>query len=244
MILLDCGNSSIKAQCWKQGRIQTSFACSYQLNWSHRLQHWLHVQSAKQCYFVSVLNSQRQVELDQCLAQEFANPITRFVSAAESLGVKNGYHQPARLGADRWMVLLAAAEIATGGALIIDAGSAMTIDLLRSDGQHLGGAILPGVNTSLEQFKRIFSYIDFDHPAIAETAVPGCSTEAAIHIDYRQHSIDLIPELVNRWIQLLDDNASILLAGGDAPQVQCGLDRASRIVPDLVFRGMRRLIGE
>jgi type III pantothenate kinase len=244
MILLDCGNSSIKAQCWKQGRIQASFACSYQSNWLHRLQHWLQLQSATQCYFASVLNSQRQAELDQCLAQEFANPITRFVSEAETLGVKNGYHQPARLGADRWMVLLAAAEITTGGALIIDAGSAMTIDLLRADGRHLGGAILPGINTSPEQFKRIFSHIDFDHPAIAETAVPGCSTEAAIQLDYRQHSIDLMPKLVNRWTQLLDDNASILLTGGDASQVQRGLDRASRIVPDLVFLGMRRLIAE
>ena len=244
MILLDCGNSSIKAQCWEKGRIQASFVCTYQSNWSHRLQRWLQLRSATHCYFASVLDSTRQAELDQCLAQKFANPITRFASEAENLGVKNGYHQPARLGADRWMALLAAAEIADGDALIIDAGSAMTIDLLRADGQHLGGAILPGINTSLEQLKRIFGHIDFDHPAIAETTVPGCSTEAAIHIDYRQHSIDLMPKLVNRWIQILDDNASILLTGGDAPRVQRSLAHGSRIVPDLVFRGMRRLIAE
>jgi type III pantothenate kinase len=242
MILLDCGNSSVKAQCWKQGRIQASFACAYQSNWSYRLQLWLQAQSATHCYFVSVLDIGRQAELDQCLAQKFVNPITRFVSEAETLGVKNGYHQPARLGADRWMVLLAAAEIADRDTLVIDAGSAITIDLLRADGQHLGGAILPGINTSLEQFKRIFSHIDFDQPAIAETAVPGCSTEAAIHIEYRQHSIDLMPKLVNRWIQLLDDNASILLTGGDALPIERVLDCACRMVPDLVFRGMRRLI--
>ena len=242
MILLDCGNSSVKAQCWKQGRIQASFACAYQSNWSLRLQHWLQAQAATHCYFVSVLDSGRQAKLDQCLAQKFANAITRFVSEANILGVKNGYHQPARLGADRWMVLLAADEIADGDALIIDAGSAITIDLLRADGQHLGGAILPGINTSPEQFERIFSHIDFDQSEITETAIPGCSTEAAIHIDYRQPSIELIPELVNRWIQLLDDNASILLTGGDGSQIQRVLDRACRIVPDLVFRGMRRLI--
>lgn len=242
MILLDCGNSSVKAQCWEQGRIQASFACAYQSGWSYRLQHWLQAQSTAHCYFVSVLDAGRQAELDHCLAQEFAKPITRFVSEAETLGLKNGYQQPARLGADRWMVLLAAAEIADGDRLIIDAGSAITIDLLRADGQHLGGAILPGINTSLEQFKRIFSHIDFDQSEITETAKPGCSTEAAIHIDYRQHSIDLIPELVNRWTQLLDDNVSILLTGGDAVQIERVLDRGGRIVPDLVFRGMRRLI--
>ena len=86
--------------------------------------------------------------------------------------------------------------------------------------------------------------IDFDHPAIAQTTVPGCTTEAAIQLDYRQHSIDLMPKLVNRWIQLLDDDASILLTGGDASQLQRRLAHVSRIVPDLVFRGMRRLIAE
>jgi len=112
---------------------------------------------------------------------------------------------------------------------------------LRADGQHLGGAILPGFNTSLEHFKSIFKYIDFDAPEITETRQPGCSTEAAIHIDYAQTVIEILPELVNRWIQLFDDDATVLLAGGDAERVQRVLDQPSRIVPDLVFRGIHRL---
>ena len=242
MILLDCGNSSLKAQYIGEGRRQSSFACTYDSHWPQRLQRWLQDQSATHCYLTSVLDTSRQAELDQCLARNFTNPVTRFVSEAEALGVKNAYHQPGRLGADRWMVLIATAEMADTDALVIDAGSAMTVDLLRADGQHLGGAILPGISTPLEQFKGIFSHIDFNHPAITETAEPGCSTEAAIHIDYQQPSIDLMPELVNRWIHFLDDDASILLTGGDALQVQRRLGRASQIVPDLVFRGMRRLV--
>jgi pantothenate kinase type III len=41
---------------------------------------------------------------------------------------------------------------------------------------------------------------------------------------------------------LLDENPALLLAGGDAPRVQVLLERPARIVPDLVFRGLRRLI--
>jgi type III pantothenate kinase len=139
------------------------------------------------------------------------------------------------------MTLLAAREMLPGDCVVIDAGSAITLDLLRADGQHLGGAILPGFNTSIDDFRRIFKYIDFDHPDIAETLQPGCSTEAAIHIDYARNAIEILPELVNRWSQFFDDDVTVLLAGGDAQRVQQILEQASRIVPDLVFRGLHRL---
>ncbi len=241
MILLDCGNRYLKAQFWVTGRLQASFAGSYQSGWQQRLGHWMQGLSATQCYLASVLDTARQAELERILTLQFGTAVTRFVSTAKVLGVTNGYQQPERLGVDRWMTLLAAREMAPGDCVVIDAGSALTLDLLRADGQHLGGAILPGFNTSIERFKAIFEYIDFDAPAIAETLQPGCSTEAAIHIDYAQSTIEILPELVNRWIQLFDDDATVLLAGGDAQRVQRVLDQAGGIVPDLVFRGIRRL---
>ena len=197
--------------------------------------------AATHCYLASVFDTTRQAELEQCLAQRFETAVTRFVSVAKALGVTNGYQQPERLGDDRWMTLLAAREMLPGDCVLIDAGSAITLDLLRADGQHLGGAILPGFNTSIEHFRHIFKTIDFDHPAIAETLQPGCSTEAAIHIDYARNAIEILPELVNRWSQLLNQDAAVLLAGGDALRVQHVLEQASRIVPDLVFRGIHRL---
>ncbi|MCP4333567.1 MAG: type III pantothenate kinase [Gammaproteobacteria bacterium] len=244
MILLDCGNSSLKAQSWEAGRLQASYACSYQSRWTHNLLRWLQTQNATHCYLASVLDATRQTQLEQCLNRIFSNPVVRFVSEKQALGVINAYQQPERLGVDRWLALLACAEIATADAIVIDAGSAITLDLLRADGQHLGGAILPGVNTSIDQFKRIFSHIDFNHPAIVETADPGCSTEAAIHIDYPQSSIELIPELVNRWTPLFENEVTLLLAGGDAARVQRVLGQRGIIRPDLVFRGMRRLVDQ
>jgi len=197
--------------------------------------------AATHCYLASVLDTKRQVELEQCLVPRFEAAVTRFVPVAKALGVTNGYRQPECLGVDRWMTLLAAPEILPGDCVVIDAGSAITLDLLRADGQHLGGAILPGFNTSIDHFRHIFKYIDFDHPDITETQQPGCSTEAAIHIDYARNAIEILPELVNRWSQLFDEDATVLLAGGDAQRVQQILEQASRIVPDLVFRGIHRL---
>jgi type III pantothenate kinase len=242
MILLDCGNSQLKAQCHRDGRLQASFACAWKIDWQTRLENWLDSVPSARAYQCSVLDPERQARLDACLAERFGDRVVRFRSEAQSLGVVNGYDDPTRLGADRWMAILAAAGLSRRDCVVIDAGSAITVDLLRADGRHLGGAILPGFNTSNEQFRRIFSHIDFEHPAIAQRAAPGCSTEAAIQIDYDHPSIDRLPELVNRWIPLLDANPELLLAGGDAARVQGLLGQASRILPDLVFRGMLRLI--
>ena len=247
MIFLDCGNSQIKAQYFQADRLQASFACSYRVDWNHHLSRWLESIECAHAHLCSVLNSERQADLDTCLARQFGAAVTRFSSESQALGVTNGYEQPDRLGVDRWMALLGAAGMTDSDCIVIDAGSAITIDLLRGDGRHLGGAILPGFNTSIEAFKCIFSHIDFSHPAIADSALPGCLTEAAIQIDYAHHTTESLPALVSRWIPLLQDDVMLLLAGGDAGRVQRLFDQKLfdqkvRIVPDLVFRGMRRLV--
>lgn len=244
MILLDCGNSHLKAQWHKAGQVQASYSCSYNRDWAQCLGRWLRDLPAKHCYLASVLDVTRETQLDQCLKQKFETAVTRFVSMPQALGVTNAYREPERLGVDRWMALIAASKLVSGDVVVIDAGSAITLDLLRADGKHLGGAILPGINTSLDAFKRIFIHVDFNDPAIAETNEPGCSTEEAIHINYAHSSIDLLPGLVNRWTSYFDNEATILLAGGDAVRVQSELQKPARIVPDLVFLGMARLAAQ
>ena len=64
---------------------------------------------------------------------------------AERCGVKNGYERPELLGADRWAALIAARALHHGACLVVNAGTATTVDMLGADGTFLGGAILPGV---------------------------------------------------------------------------------------------------
>ena len=241
MILLDCGNSSLKAQQREAGSLQASFATGYSGDWSGRLQHWLRDSPANHCYLASVLDAERQGLLENCLRDRFGDAVTRFRSEACAGGVKSAYAQPERLGIDRWLALIGAATLIDGDCIVIDAGSAITLDLLRADGTHLGGAILPGINTSMERFRQIFSYIDFADPAICSNDEPGSSTEAAIQIDYPHRSLDRLRDLVTTWNRYLDRHATLLLAGGDAPRVQAELGLPARIVPDLVFLGMQQL---
>ena len=241
MILIDCGNSQLKAQHWNNDRMQASFQSRYCANWNDRLLQWLGTLSASDCYLSSVLDRKRQSLLDQCLLQYFDTRVTRFKTQASRLGVTNGYREPEKLGVDRWLALIEVAATVDGDCMVIDAGSAITLDLLTRGGLHLGGAILPGINTTRERFKQIFSHIDFGDPAIGQTTKPGGSTEQAIHIDYAEDTIQYLVRLVDEWQQCFENESEILITGGDAGQIQDILGQGNRILPDLVFRGMYRL---
>ena len=90
----------------------------------------------------SDLNERLSVELQQRYGctPEFARV------SKECAGVRCGYDDVSRLGVDRWLALLAAFQREQEGspAIVVDAGSAVTIDLVDADGQHVGGFITPG----------------------------------------------------------------------------------------------------
>ena len=68
-------------------------------------------------------------------------------------GMRTLYQEPAKLGADRWAAVIGARALSKTNTLIINAGTATTIDLLGSNGVHYGGWILPGLSlmqTSLQ----------------------------------------------------------------------------------------------
>ena len=76
----------------------------------------------------------------------------RFVqSTARAAGVRNGYREAWRLGADRWVAMIGAHASRPRRALcLVSIGSALTIDLLTSAGLHLGGCIAPGPQMMIE----------------------------------------------------------------------------------------------
>jgi type III pantothenate kinase len=65
-------------------------------------------------------------------------------SQAVQAGVVSGYRDPAQLGADRWAALVAAHAAGGGHKLVVNAGTALTVDALTGEGRFLGGLIVPG----------------------------------------------------------------------------------------------------
>ena len=241
MLLLDLGNSYIKAQWWQGDSLQSSTSIQIDSNWLSRFDQYLSGLEVSDCYLSSVPGSGIYSAIQGCLGKHFPGVKPQELSAqARCADIISAYPEFNRLGVDRWLALLGAAEVTRRDAIVIDAGSAITVDLLRADGQHLGGAIMPGFNTSVARFKEMLAVADFDHADILSVEKPGCSTESCIHINYESDTGVYLRQLVQRWIRLLADDAVLIVSGGDAERIVSQLDYDYRLVPDLVFQGMRR----
>ena len=73
------------------------------------------------------------------------------VSQKEQAGIRNSYDLPERMGIDRWLAMVAGFNLrqdflTSSGIIVVDAGSAMTVDVVDSSGLHLGGYIVPGLH--------------------------------------------------------------------------------------------------
>ncbi|MDD4964511.1 MAG: type III pantothenate kinase [Gallionella sp.] len=78
-----------------------------------------------------------------CLARGWQ---THFIVAqAQQGGVRNGYTLPSQLGCDRWAALIAAWQLQQRACLVVNCGTATTIDAVSAQGEFLGGLILPGI---------------------------------------------------------------------------------------------------
>lgn len=167
-----------------------------------------------------------------CVNSEFAR------ARAARAGLRNAYTRPELLGVDRWLAMLAAGSINAGPYCVLDAGSAVTLDLVDGAGQHLGGYIVPGVAMQRASLLEKTA-IRLAEPLGDGELTPGCSTNAAI----RNGVIGMLVGWVCDELQLrFGGEAELFLTGGDAPLLAKHLQRRSlccTLIPDLVLDGLR-----
>jgi type III pantothenate kinase len=241
MLLIDVGNRALKAQFWRQNRLESSCRIRTRENWRSFLELFLSGIDSQDCYYAGVPGNSIKHELWQSLEEKFEPRKIRQMFPMRSAGkVVTGYPNPQGIGVDRWLAVLGAASLTDKDAIILDAGSAITLDLLKADGRHLGGAILPGFNTSLARFKKMLAVADFNHPDIHQLESPGLSTEHCIHIDHDLEDTRYLDRLIDRWFKILDEDAVLIITGGDARRIDRQSNRETLLVPDLVFNGMRQ----
>ncbi len=156
--------------------------------------------------------------------------------------VRVGYREPERLGVDRWLALIAAHRLVDGPALVVDAGTAVTFDLLLADGRHLGGLILPGLEmmrSSLlagTQIPRIESE-PTDDPWATDTG-------PAVAAGSLQAIAALVDRLYDRLAREAGSPPCLVLTGGDAERLSPAIDRPCQRIPDLVLRGLLAVIAD
>ena len=102
--------------------------------------------------------------------------VHRVRTMAQCGSLRIAYDDPARLGVDRFLALLAACARDDGPWLIVSAGSALTVDLLDAGGEHLGGLIAPTAEHMRAALAQRFSQLDLPEGRVHEFA--GNSADA------------------------------------------------------------------
>jgi type III pantothenate kinase len=159
-------------------------------------------------------------------------------SQASLCGVTNAYQVPERLGADRWANLIAAHAYYPGPAVIIDCGTAITIDALDAAGRHLGGLIVPGMDLMSAALVGSAAGIELTDPGSQSVSLLGSSTESAVAGGVLYTAVALVDRVCQDLRAELGRTTSMLLTGGDAGRLLPLLDTRPRHDANLVLKGL------
>ncbi|HYO09701.1 MAG TPA: type III pantothenate kinase [Tepidisphaeraceae bacterium] len=145
--------------------------------------------------------------------------------------------EPARTGVDRVLNVAAAYEQMGKACVVVDAGTAITVDCCNDKGEFLGGAIAPGVAMQLEALHEKTAALPRVELAVPDKAF-GTSTAAAIQLGVYHGVRGTVKELVEAYATALGNWPDVIATGGDAPVLFEGWELIHAIAPDLTLYGI------
>lgn len=244
VLLLDIGNTRCK-WAWQQGKvfvpggelfhagkIETDQLAQISLN-----------HSPSKIVAVCVAGDKAVESLRIQIQHQFGIQLELVTTPSRGQGIKNAYAQSAQLGTDRWAAIVAAYQRWPGYLCVIDAGSALTLDVVRPDGQHLGGYILPGLgmmqNCLLER-----TAIPMSQKAVkmSSSAQPGDDTASCISNGVLQAACGFIERTVLQLEQGTKETVQCVLTGGDSQYLAAALSIPYVVEPNLVLMGLAHIV--
>jgi len=165
--------------------------------------------------------------------------------AAGDLPLEVRVPRPDMVGVDRLLDAVAANRLREPGrpAVIVDVGSAITVDLVSAEGAFLGGAILPGIAMSaraMYEFTDLLPRIDVSELRQPPAAL-GRATEAAMRAGLFWGAVGGVRQVIEQLAA--KGQPQVFLTGGAGPAVARLLGRSSRYVPHLTLAGIALATG-
>ena len=153
------------------------------------------------------------------------------------------YETMETLGSDRWCAVIAAREEYGYPSVVVDCGTAITINVIDPEGNFAGGNILPGITTSF----RALNLHTAQLPDARGGGIPplvGTNTYDSI----RAGVLHTVAQGVEGVIHEIEFDYRgpfrVVLTGGDAPLFMLAKNRKRIVDPDLVLKGaVRYLVG-
>ena len=167
-----------------------------------------------------------------------AGPVLQ-ASSAWDWGLRIDYDDPARIGVDRLAAAAAAHRATPAGraTVVVDAGTALTVDAIDAAGTFRGGAIAPGLRLGLSALSAGTSFLPQVELATT-TPLLGKNTQDGLRSGALHGAAALVEGFCTRMAAVLDSPVAVFLTGGDAPLLHPHIAATHTCDPHLVLRGL------
>jgi type III pantothenate kinase len=236
VLAIDRGNSSVKGALIDDGTIVTRWKAG---NGEAEIGEWILEARPEGAAVSSVVRAWNELCGSALRSAGVANVI--FASHDSPWPFALDIDSPGTIGPDRLCAAAAVACLGLTDAVIIDAGTAVTVDLL-TGGRFAGGAIMPGLGMMLGSLSERTSAL----PRIVvgpagEDVPPGRDTAAAIRAGVLGAFIGGTQRLLELSAGRFAETPPVFLTGGDAGLLAGSISPSPQLYPDLVFDGLNCL---
>lgn len=242
VLVIDIGNSRMK---WglhgPHGWLALGVTANSEIS-SLALRDWHNLPRPMRAIGVNVAGEAARVRVEAQLARWRLVP--EWLSASDAArGVTNQYARPAQLGADRWASLIAArlraamTDLFPPACVVVNAGTAVTIDALDAEGVFRGGLILPGVRLMLRTLAENTSGLKVPPGEFRE--LPDNTADAVY-----SGAIQAVCGAIEQMRRNIDTNPAqvrVYIAGGAASEIAPHLNPPVEVVDNLVLEGVLAL---
>lgn len=233
ILAIDAGNSRIKWGCFAAGEWLNEGAIAHGDIDSLRAALG-NVTAPRKIIISNVAGVLVQQRLSTALEQ-FSVPPHWIASEKACAGVTNGYAQPSQLGSDRWAALIGARRESNGPVLVVNAGTALTIDAMNPAGDFLGGLIVPGIRLMMRSLTTGTAHA---HAAHGEFAALPTNTLDAIYSGALNAALGAITRMRDALAARTGAEPINIVSGGAAAALIAHLPPPTREVPRLVLQGL------
>ena len=188
---------------------------------------------APDCIVIANVAGEKIGSTLQKLFDDFHTKV-QWISARDyQCGVRNSYTLPSQLGADRWAAVIAGWHLCHEACVVVNAGTAVTVDVLSAEGVFLGGLIIPGVSLMRESLAKNTAALKLEH---GEFKPFPHNTADAIESGAVQALCGAIEVMRNALRTAKAPQC--LLSGGSARDLHPHLNPPAKVMDNLVLEGL------
>jgi len=245
MLAIDCGNSRLKWARFEAGRmIDRGSASLLDDEDPLRVLHSALVPGIDRVLIANVAGSGMAERLRAAVTEHMTLAPEFIAVEANAHGIRCGYRDPATLGVDRWLAMIACRGSIGGAFAVVSAGTAVTFDAVDHSGRHLGGLILPGDRLMIESLAANTRQIGLVAPAVRPVSgvdLFGRSTGEAVAHGTQLALASAIDRAVAQLGEALDAPPRLVLTGGDADRLARWLVTRAEVRADLVLMALAQI---